>query len=82
MAQDCYKLFKSIYAQAVADGLAVAVATAAAQSAMDNCLKQQSLQVPAAQPVVTVPGTMASDPGPAISGDDRASSLGIRSNKD
>lgn len=41
MAQDCYAIFKKTYNQAVADGLAVAVATAAAQSAMDDCLKRQ-----------------------------------------
>lgn len=81
MAQDCYQLFKSVYNQAVADGLPTAVATAAAQSAMDSCLAQQALQVPAAQPIVTVPGDISRDPGPSTGDANRGSGLGIRPNQ-
>ena len=48
MPRDCYALvFKPVFNQARADGLSEAVATAAAQAAMADCLKQQSTVVPA-----------------------------------
>lgn len=81
MAQDCYQLFKSTFSQAKADGFSDAVATAAAQSAMDNCLSQQALQVPAAQPIVSVPQDISRDPGPTVGGTDRGGILGTRPNQ-
>lgn len=78
MAQDCYTLFKNTYKQAIADGLAVAVATEAAGRAMDNCLKQQALQAPAIQPIVVVPGSLDSNLGPTESNLDRSANLGKR----
>lgn len=80
MARDCYKVFKSTFAQAKADGLADTVATAAAQSAQADCLSQQSARVPAAQMITVVDG-QARDPGPiaggAKSAHDRAQGLGV-----
>lgn len=80
MARDCYKVFKSTYNQAIADGLAVAVATAAAQAAQADCLSQQSARVPAAQAIVVV-DNQARDPGPTAggvkSGHDRSAGLGV-----
>lgn len=77
MAQDCYALFKSVYNQGIADKLPAVAAQVAAQSAMDNCLAQQRLQVPAVSPVVTVPADNNVDPGPTTA--DRGSTLGKRS---
>lgn len=85
MAQNCYDIFKSTYNQAVADGFATAVATAAAQSAMDDCLGKQATQVQAVAPIVTVPGSVPPDPGPTSGGNlndgTRGSSLGVRRNQ-
>lgn len=64
MALDCYSVFRSTYSQAVADGLAVAVATAAAQAAMNACLASQSAQQAPAVPMTTVAGTRILDSGP------------------
>lgn len=65
MANSCYALFKSTYNQAIADGFAVAVATAAAQAAMTSCLATQAVQVAPSQGVTTVPGSRLPDPGPS-----------------
>lgn len=63
MARDCYtQVFKPTYLQAVADGLGSTVATAAAQSAMDDCLKQQSNKVPTVQPMLTTVADNNPDP--------------------
>lgn len=80
MARDCYQVFKDTYNQAIADGLPVAVATAAAQAAQTDCLTQQARQVPAAQPIIVTPGSRPQDPGPtnAATDTDRAKNLGIR----
>lgn len=77
MARDCYsQVFRPTYNQAIADGLAVAVATAAAQSAMDDCLKQHSNVVPTVQPMIT---TAAGDGAAATPiAIDRSAVLGIR----
>lgn len=65
MASDCYAVFKSVYNQAIADGLAAAVATAAAQTAMTSCLAQQnSKPSTVAQAVTTIPGGRRTDTGP------------------
>lgn len=64
MALDCYVVFKNTYNQAVADGLTVAVATAAAQAAMGDCLASQSTQQAPAVPMTTVAGTRLTDTGP------------------
>lgn len=67
MPTDCYDLFLKTYRQAVIDGLATAVATAAAQSAMDACQqKQNTRQVTVAQPSTTVKSGRVADGGPAI----------------
>jgi hypothetical protein len=57
MAQDCYKLFKTTYAQAVTDGLPVAAAQLAAQNAQQDCLNKQARQVTTVNPIVVVPAT-------------------------
>lgn len=75
MARDCYALFKSTYLQAIADGLATAVATAAAQSSMDDCLKQHSVVTPTVQPTI-VSGDNLSPRGPIDGGVDRSVLLG------
>lgn len=68
MPSDCYEVFKKTYNQAVADGLATAVATAAAQSAMDACLNlQNSRPTTVAQPNVTVKSGRIPDQGPVVS---------------
>jgi hypothetical protein len=65
MATDCYKLFKTTYAQAVADGLPTAAAQLAAQTAMNSCLgKQNSTPSTVAQPLTGVSGTRVIDAGP------------------
>jgi hypothetical protein len=79
MPRDCYaQVFRPVYAQAIADGLAVTVATAAAQSAMADCLKQQSEPIPAVQPIVSVPGSSQRDPGPTMAGGNRSDALGAQ----
>lgn len=74
MATNCYQKFKDTYRQALADGLATAVAQAAAQSVMDDCLRSLSTQTTPAQPIVSVEGGRFADPGP--SGRDRGGDLG------
>jgi hypothetical protein len=78
LAQDCYKLFKSVWNQGKADGLSDATAASAAQQAMKGCLDQQSQQYPAASPKIDVPGGVMPDPGPVSPGMDRTSSIGKR----
>lgn len=79
MARDCYaQVFKPVFNQARADGLSEAVAIAAAQAAMSDCLSQQSTQVPAVLPTTTVPATLV-DAGPLSAGTDR-SNLGNAAN--
>lgn len=72
MAQDCYKIFRTVYAQGVADGLPVAAAQLAAQTAQQDCLSKQSRQITTVQPIVVVP---SSSPTAPI---DRSSPLGTR----
>lgn len=81
MARNCYSIFKSTYAQGIADGLSTTAATAAAQISMQDCLDQQSRQVPAAQPIVIIPGGRPTDERPATKSDNvnRAGNLGIKS---
>lgn len=65
MGSDCYQKFRSVYSQAIADGLTTAAAIAAAQSAMDACLAQQnSKPSTVAQPIVTVKSGRRVDEGP------------------
>jgi hypothetical protein len=64
MAVDAYQLFKTTYAQAIADGFAVAVATAVAQSVMDDTLRQQAVQPTVAISQTDVPNTRIMDKGP------------------
>lgn len=81
MAQDCYKLFKTVFAQAKTDGLVDAAASEAAGRAMSNCLGLQALQTPAVQPIISVPGGLARDPGPTSGSqdiNDRSDALGQR----
>lgn len=85
MAKDCYKdSFLPAYRQAVIDGLATSVAAEVGRSAMDDCLRQQAVNTPAATPLVQVPGSIAPDPGPTSGGDmssaSRGSILGNRRN--
>lgn len=78
MARDCYtQVFKPVYLQGIADGLAVTVATAAAQMAMADCLTQQSTPVATSLPTITISGTSPKDPGPN-SDDNRAAVLGLQ----
>jgi len=78
MAQDCYKLYKTTYKQALADGITDVAATEAAGRAMDNCLKNQALQTPAVSAIVSVPGDAQHDPGPTRGSINRAEVLGTR----
>ena len=64
MALDCYAIFKTTYNQGIADGLAVAVATAAAQAAMADCLTSQSVAQPTSTPIISVAGSRIADAGP------------------
>lgn len=65
MATDCYQKFLTVYRQAIADGLATAVATAAAQEAMAACLAAQNTRPSTvAQPITPVSGGRIPDPGP------------------
>lgn len=65
MALNCYTVFKDTYNQAIADGFSTAVATAAAQAAMSDCLSSQSTQqIQTAIPQINVTGTRLVDAGP------------------
>lgn len=67
MATDCYQKFKSVFAQAKADGLTDTIATAAAQSAMDACLAQQnSRSATVAQPQIAITAGRSIDTGPTV----------------
>jgi hypothetical protein len=83
MAQDCYKLFKTTFAQALADGLPTLAAQLAAQNAQQDCLAKQARQIVTAAPIVVLPGTRPTDPGPKDSDNqsqnERAAALGTRS---
>lgn len=72
MAQDCYKIFKTVYAQGVADGLPVAAAQLAAQTAQQDCLGKQSRQVTTTQTIVVAPSSKGTN------GDRVLSPLGTR----
>ena len=64
MAIDGYQKFKDAYNQAIADGFAVSVATAVAQSIMDDTLRSQSIQPAVAISQTDVPNTRIMDKGP------------------
>ena len=66
MAQDCYKLFKTTFAQAKADGYTDSVATTAAQTAMDNCLKAQNARPTTVATTTTVTENSRTDGGPIV----------------
>jgi hypothetical protein len=78
MADDCYKKFKTVYNQAVADGLPTAAAQLAAQSAMSDCLSQQSVVTPAVLPTVTTVPEPTEVGGGTTRALDRAARLGTR----
>jgi hypothetical protein len=72
-------VFKPTYLQAVADGFSSDVATAAAQSAMDDCLAQRAVVTPTVQAMVNVPQDRLTDSGPTSGGPaDRSATLGTR----